>query len=193
MFKNYFKLAYRSLLRKKVFSIINITGLVVGLVSGFLILEYVVFEYSFDSFHENKSDIYRVINDRYEGDQLIQHGTITYSGVGPGLKEDFPEVVSNTRVAPIFGFAITHEDKIFTKDNGLFVDSTFLEMFSFKLKAGDRKTALSDKFNIILTTELAQKIFEIEEEKTTDLIGKTIAFGRDKTPFKITGIIENLP
>ncbi|WP_020531519.1 ABC transporter permease [Flexithrix dorotheae] len=193
MFKNYIKLAYRSLLRKKAFSFINITGLVVGLVSGFLILEYVVFEYSFDSFHKKKSDIYRVINDRYEGEQLIQHGTITYSGIGPGLKEDFPEVVSNTRVAPIFGFAITHEDKILTKDNGLFVDTTFLEMFSFKMKAGDPNTALSDKNNIILTTKLAQKIFEIEEEETPEVIGKTIGFGRDKTPFKITGIIENPP
>ena len=68
-----------------------------------LILQYVSFKLSFDQFHKNTSNIYRVVNDRYQQGKLIQHGTITYSGVGRAMNDDFEEVIQNTRVAPSGG------------------------------------------------------------------------------------------
>ena len=77
MFKNYFKTAWRNLIKNKVFSIINIAGLSIGITACLLILQYVGFQLSFDRFNKNAEDIYRVTNDRYQNGTLIQHGTIT--------------------------------------------------------------------------------------------------------------------
>ena len=86
MFKNYFKTAWRNLIKNKVFSLINIAGLSIGMAACLLILQYVSFELSFDQFNNNAADIYRVVNDRYQNGKLVQHGTITYSAVGIAMK-----------------------------------------------------------------------------------------------------------
>ena len=97
MFKNYFKTAWRNLMKNKTFSLINIAGLSIGMAACLLILQYVSFQLSFDQFNKNASDIYRVVNDRYQNGKLIQHGTITYSAIGKAMQDDFPEVVDHTR------------------------------------------------------------------------------------------------
>ena len=94
MIKNYFKTAWRNLWKNKVFSLINILGLSLGMAACLLILQYVNFELGYDHFNTNASDIYRVVNDRYQNNKLIQHGTITYSGVSKAMKDDFPEVLT---------------------------------------------------------------------------------------------------
>src|ERR671921_311920 len=98
MFKNYFKTAWRNLMKNKIFSFINIAGLSIGMTACLLILQYVSFQLSYDQFNKNAADIYRVYNDRYQEGKLVQHGTITYSGVSPAMQADFPEVVNHTRV-----------------------------------------------------------------------------------------------
>ena len=100
MIVNYFKTALRSLIKNKLFSAINIAGLAIGMAACLLILQYVSFELGYDRFNTKAEDIYRVANDRYQAGKLIQHGTITYSAIGRALKEDFPEVIDNTRVEP---------------------------------------------------------------------------------------------
>src|SRR5690348_17788557 len=97
MIKNYFKTAWRNLTKNKTFSLINMAGLSIGMAACLLILQYVSFQLSFDQFNKNASDIYRVVNDRYQNGKLIQHGTITYSAIGKAMKDDFPEVVDHTR------------------------------------------------------------------------------------------------
>src|SRR4029079_16648445 len=108
MIKNYFKTAWRNLTMSKTFSFINIAGLSIGMAACLLILQYVSFELSYDRFNKNAADIYRVVNDRYQHGKLVQHGTITYSAIGKALKNDYPEVVENTRVEPfsdlVFGY-----------------------------------------------------------------------------------------
>ncbi len=100
MIKNYFKTAFRNLLKNKTFSFINIAGLSIGMAACLLILQYVSFQLSFDQFNKNAPDIYRVYNDRYQNGKLIQHGTITYSAIGKAMHDDFPEVINHTRVEP---------------------------------------------------------------------------------------------
>src|SRR6201995_119360 len=100
MIKNYFKTAWRNLWKNKVFSLINILGLSLGMGACLLILQYVNFELSYDHFNKNAANLYRVVNDRYQNGKLIQHGTITYSGVSKAMKDDYPEVANSTRVLP---------------------------------------------------------------------------------------------
>src|ERR1700754_1219506 len=95
MIKNYFKTAWRNLTRNRTFSTINIAGLAIGMAVCLLILQYVSFELSYDQFHKNAPDIYRVVNDRYQNGKLIQHGTMTYSAIGKALQDDYPEDVAD--------------------------------------------------------------------------------------------------
>src|SRR6201988_4404128 len=116
MIRNYVKTAWRNLWKNKVFSLINILGLSLGMAACLLILQYVNFELSYDHFNQNAADLYRVVNDRYQNGKLIQHGTITYSGVGKAMKDDYPEVVANARVLPFGETIITYKDKKLPKN-----------------------------------------------------------------------------
>src|SRR6476620_11479063 len=112
MIRNYFKTAWRNLMKNKVFSFINIIGLSIGIAACLLILQYVSFQLSFDRFNKNAEDIYRVSNDRYQNGKLIQHGTITYSAIGKAMQDDFPEVLNHARVRPASGIIINGDKKI---------------------------------------------------------------------------------
>src|ERR1700759_4315556 len=100
MFRNYLVTAWRNLKKNKVFFFINISGLAIGMAACLLILQYVNFELSYDQFDKNLPNLYRVYNDRYQNGKLIQHGTITYSGVSKAMKNDYPEVDAYSRIEP---------------------------------------------------------------------------------------------
>ena len=112
MIRNYFKTAWRNLAKNKIFSLINIAGLSIGMAACLLILQYVSFELSYDQFNKNAADIYRVVNDRYHNGKLIQHSTITYSAISKAMKDDYPEVQNTTRVEPLPQAIIIYGDKI---------------------------------------------------------------------------------
>src|SRR5882724_4381943 len=137
MDKNYLKTALRSLLKNKIFSFINIIGLAIGMAACLLILEYVSFELSYDRFNKNLSDIYRVVNDHYQNGKLIQHGTITYSAIGKAMRDNYPEVVNNTRLVPFDQEIIISGVKKIGELQVLAVDNSFLDIFSFPLLAGN--------------------------------------------------------
>src|SRR5664279_5807776 len=163
MIKNYLKIAWRNLVNNKVHSLINIVGLSIGMAACLLILEFVSFELSYDSFNKNASDIYRVANDRYQNGKLVQHGTITYSAVGPAMKADFPEVLNNTRMEPMGSLILIKDDKKLEVKQTLAADNEFLSVFSYPLLAGNPRTALQEPNNIILTETLAQKIYGLHD------------------------------
>src|SRR3982751_1214344 len=100
MIKNYFKTAFRNVMKNKTFSFINIAGLSIGMAACLLILQYVSFQLSYDQFNKNVGNIYRVYNDRYQNGKLVQHGTITYSAIGKAMQDDYPDVIENVRVEP---------------------------------------------------------------------------------------------
>src|SRR5580692_12772929 len=132
MIKNYFKTAWRNLWKNKTFSVINISGLAIGMAACLLILQYVSFQLSYDQFNKNVGDIYRVYNDRFQNGKLIQHGTITYSGISKAMQDDFPEVINHSRVEP-FGETIIslNNFKKIGEQDVLAVDNAFLSMFSY--------------------------------------------------------------
>nr|WKN37525.1 ABC transporter permease [Tunicatimonas sp. TK19036] len=190
MIKNYLRIAYRNLLKNRVFSLINILGLAIGMAACLLILQYVSFELSFDSFHEQGENIYRVVNDRYQNGKLIQHGTITYSPVGTAMNEDFDEVVGNTEIFPVGEVVITHQDKRIVSENTLATDSSFLNLFSFPVLAGNTATALQDQHAVVLTAAQANIFFNKTSEDWEDFIGETIRVDNMADPFTVTAIID---
>jgi putative ABC transport system permease protein len=193
MFKNYLKIAVRNLIRNKVYSVINIGGLVIGITTCLLLLQYVNFKLSYDQFNQNVDDIYRVVNDRYQEGKLIQHGTITYSGISPAMQRDFPEVVNHTRVEPLGEVIMAHEDKKIRTQNSFAVESTFLQMFNYPLWAGNPKTALQEPHTIILSESLARKLFEVKDKDFASLLGIPVNLQSDPIPYKITGICKDVP
>src|ERR1700712_5712445 len=99
MIVNYLKVAWRILLRQKVFSLVNILGLAIGMAACLLIVQYISFELSYDNFHTNGANIYRIKHQNYSQGNLIENLPKTYSAVGPALKAEFPEVQDFTRIS----------------------------------------------------------------------------------------------
>lgn len=193
MIRNYIKIAWRNLLKNKTFSFINIAGLAIGMAACLLILQYVSFQLSFDQFNKNAADIYRVVNDRYQNGKLIQHGTITYSAIGKAMQDDFPQVLNHTRVMPNGPVIITYNDKKIGDQNGLAVDNSFLSMFSYPIVAGDSKNALQEPHTVIISEDLAKKIFNANKNDWQQVVGKTIMLETDSTLYKITAVCKNVP
>jgi putative ABC transport system permease protein len=118
MLRNYFLVTYRNVRKNKMFSAINIAGLGIGLAACLLILQFVKFELSYDTFHEKLDRTYRVTNNRYQNGNLIQHGTITYPTIGPTMARDYDEIESYTRVMPAGEMNLKIEDRNFRGDEG---------------------------------------------------------------------------
>ena len=190
MWKNYWKTAFRTIWKNKIFSVINILGLAIGLAVCLLILQYVSFELSYDRFHTSNKNIYRVVNDRYQSGKLTQHSTQTYSALGKALKDDYPEEIGEyVRVQPIFSNILIYNDKK-TEEAGLAVDNSFLNVFSFPLLAGDRLTALQDPNSVILSEALAHKLSDSKSNDPSSFIGQVLKIDNDSVLYKITGICQ---
>jgi putative ABC transport system permease protein len=185
MFKNYLKIAFRNLLRNKGFSIINISGLVIGMASAILILLWVQNEVSYDRFHEKNNRLYEVWENNIS-DGALQSGTPTPQLMGPALKSDYPEIESATRVSwnmsILFGYGDKH-----LKGSGIWVDPSFLTMFSFPLLRGNANTALNDPHSLVITEKMSKKLFGDE-----DPVGKFVKFDNSEN-FMITGLLKDLP
>ncbi len=189
MLKNYFTIAFRNLWRNKIFSIINIAGLSIGIACCMLIFLYTKDEVSYDRFHKNKNQLYRITAQAIDekGHEIFKTGK-TGMKLGPAAKLDVPEVEDYVRIATTnHVLKLGHET--FNQDF-LYVDDNFFSVFSFPLLKGNPKTVLSDLHSIVLTDETAKKYFG-----TTDVIGKTIEVqASDKfEPFIISGIAKRSP
>ena len=193
MLKSYLISAWRNIRKNKVFSFINIIGLSIGMAACLLILQYVNFELSYDQFNKNAGDLYRVYNDRYQNGKLIQHGTITYSGIGKAMQDDYPEVIAHARVIPVGKVIISHGTKKYGDQEVIAVDNSFLTMFSYPLLAGDLKSVLTTPYTAVLTEDAAYRYFGVRGNEAASAIGKTFIMGTDSTPYKVTGICRNVP
>jgi len=189
MIKNYLKIAWRNLMKNKVFSFINIFGLTIGLASFLLISLYIFDELTFDRFHKNADNIYRVMEKN-----TTPEGKVTKSaGAGYQLsdktKTDFPEIKDATRLITLgrINVSTTENTNVFY-ENFTIANQGFLTTFSFKLLQGNRKSALAAPHSVIVTEETAQKLFG-----TTNVLGKAIKVDRDSMPFKVTAVLQTLP
>jgi ABC-type antimicrobial peptide transport system permease subunit len=156
LFSTYFKLAYRNLIKDKAYSIINISGLAIGLASSILILLWVQNELSYDKFHKNASSLYRVTSSDEENSKTAQ-STATMAAV---LKEEIPAVKNVVRTDRFSNPVLlqTGEKKIL-ENRVHYADPSFLEMFSFPLAKGDPATALKQPNGILITQAMATKYF----------------------------------
>lgn len=193
MLRNYLTVAFRNVLRSKVFSAINVFGLGIGLAACLLIIQFVSFELSYDTFNEKMDRTYRVTNDRFQNGKLIQHGTIMYPTIGPAMVRDFPEVEEYTRMMPSGLMSVSVSDKVFRDDNALYADEHFFSVFSYTWLSGQRSSALKDPYSLVLTASTARKYFNGDATDFSAILGKTLYSGLDPRPYKITGVCEDFP
>ncbi len=184
MFRNYIKVAFRHIKRRKVYSFINIFGLTIGMACFILIGLWVKDELSFDRFHRNKDRIYRVLNRAQDGNAS---SSITYA-LGPALKAGYPEVDEACRVWLWYGSHIKYQEKIYAERNIYLADPSFFKVFSFPLIKGDPETVLADRYSIVITQQMARKYFGEE-----DALGKVLHLALLEGDFTVTGVIENIP
>ena len=192
MIKNYFKTAFRNLMRNKSFTIINVLGLAEGIAASLLIFLVMRYETSFDNFHAKKDHIYRV-GSIFNTQDGISYGAGVSFPVGPALRIDFPQV---KEVGSIFRRG---NDLITIEENGqlkkfqsdvYYAEPEFFNMFDFGWLSGNPKISLSDPASVVLTKEIAEKYFG----NWQTAIGKTIKYKNDNAQvYKVTGILKNVP
>ncbi len=187
MFKNYFKTAWRSFIKNKFYSIINISGLTVGLAVGILILLWVQDECSFDRFHHKGKNIYRLENMVGTGPSR-QIWTNTAAPIGVLAKNEIPGVKEVVRLSNNGYYALyKYKDKVFNEQKNAFADPSLFSMFDFKIIKGDAAKPFPDNNSVVLTESTARKYFGDENP-----IGKVIS-ADDKINFKVSGIIKDIP
>jgi len=186
MFKNYVKVAMRNILRNKGYSIINVLGLAIGIASTMVLLVYVSNELSFDKFHENEKNIYRLLVTSIDSKGESTTATIT-AAVAPTLKDELPEVMNYARFSsPANGF-LTHNDKKINVSEIVYADSSTFDVFSFELLEGDQRSSLTAPYSILLTPQIAKALFA---EKNP--VGQSIMLNGEQ-PLMVTGVINDAP
>lgn len=195
MLLNYLKIAIRNLTKNSTFSLIHILGLTIGTAACLLIYQYVIFEKSYDQFHLKADNIYRVPIRYSEGFSSNSKTATNHPGLGPAMKTDFPEVVNYTRllnpanIGNNLTWSVVSEQghrTTFTENKVYLADSTFFDIFSFGIMAGDRETMLDFPGSVVITENLAVKYFGEEEA-----LGKSIYMGNRE--LTVTGVIKNVP
>jgi putative ABC transport system permease protein len=198
MFRNYLIVGLRNIKRHKGFSSINILGLAVGMATFILMMFYVRHELSFDKFHAKYNRLYRVIRTYPENPNIpFKFIPSTPAPLSPTMVDEFPEVVSGTRIGDVTG-SLNYKNKAFS-ETGIFADEFFLDLFSFEIIKGNRETCLSLPYEMVITEKLAQKYFGSEEP-----IGKVLSFSKqmdvhttgsqnESYDLTITGVISDVP
>ena len=188
MLKNYFKTAFRNLWNNKGVSLINITGLVVGLTSCLLISLYIRNELSFDKFEKNGDRIARVIMQySFDGSSASNEGNYTSVRVAYIFPKTFPEVESAVKMMK-YNRVVKNNEKLFVENKFMYADSSFFKIFSFRLLRGDPNKVLDKPYDVVLTKSTAEKYFGNE-----DPVGKTLKVGNDSNLYRITGIMQDCP
>ena len=191
MLHSYFKIAYRHLMKSKTFSIINITGLAVGIAAFTSIILYVDYEMNYDQFHSNKNEIYRVAYKEYQNGELLNASAKNFMGLGYWMEEQFPEVQAYThfwKVPANSKFLIQYNSRIFNEPGDRIVsDSNFFSVFPSLLLKGNPETVLNNKHSLVISERVAERIFGTE-----DPVGKIIGASDYNDQYEITGILKNL-
>ncbi len=190
MLKNYLTIAIRNILRHKTYSFINIVGLAVGMACVILIGLYVRHEWSYDAFHEHRDSIFRVQMAAPNLDGSIGMSSSMPLPLGPTLKVDYPSILNAVRLIE-YGATSTvrYQNTVFMEEL-TYADSTLFDIFSFPLEQGNPQSALSEPNSVILSKEIAEKLFG------TDVpLGKTISITVSDVPkeFSVTGILADIP
>ncbi len=192
MLRNYFIVALRNLLRNKSASLIKIISLSVGMICFAIISLFIYHELSYDRFHENPEQVFRVVKDFVNDDGSRIPDATTPPAFGPAIQKDLPEVAYTTRLFPNWGrkYLIQYGDIPSYEEGVVRIDSSFFDVFSFPFVKGEKKTATANPNFIILTESTAKRIFGNE-----DPMGKALKMdiAQVGTDFLVTGIIKDVP
>lgn len=188
MIRNYIKILLRNLVKRKVYTVVNVLGLAIGITSFVLIMLYVLDEVSFDSNHSQADDTYRVCM-IYDFEGVGENSASMPFPVGFTLKDEYPDMID--QVVRVFNFQsnrnlVEYEELKFNESRIYFADSTFFEIFDHEFVAGDPATALDEPSSIVITESMARKYFGEE-----NAMGKTLKF-EVRIPLKVTGIIKDV-
>ena len=185
MLKNYFKIAWRNLVKNKFYSVINITGLSIGLAVGIMVLLWVQNELSYDRFHKNADNIYKINSHIGTGSSA----QVWDGSPGPLMifSKQIPEIKQVVRINNVFEQSLfTYGDKKIKESRLAFVDSTFFSLFDFKMLKGNKEKPLPDMHSIILTRSTAKKYFGVN-----DPLGQVLV--NDNNNFTVSAVIEDFP
>jgi ABC-type antimicrobial peptide transport system permease subunit len=186
MMKNIFRIIFRNISRQKGFTIINVTGLAVGMAASLLILMWVMDELSYENFNEHAGRIYMVNQDQfYTGDRFRVQ--VTPHPCAPVWKERIPEIRETSRLVVLPKLLFRIGDKVFFETQIKAADSGMFRVFTLPLLSGDAKTALRDPHSIILSEKLAKKYFGDD-----DPMGKTITL-ENNYPFTVSAVMKDIP
>ncbi|HEU5289219.1 MAG TPA: ABC transporter permease [Cyclobacteriaceae bacterium] len=192
MLRNYFIVAFRNLLRNKTASMIKVTSLAVGMICFAIISLFVNHELSYDRFHENPEQIYRVVKDFINDDGSAIPDATTPPAMAPAMWNELPEIASATRVFPNWGrkYLMEAGDVRMYEEKLIRIDSSFFDVFSFQFVKGDKSSSLANLNFILLTESAAKRYFRNE-----DPIGKAIKIdiGQNGTDFFVSGILKDIP
>ena len=186
MWLSYLKIAFRSLIKQRLYAFINIAGLAIGVTTCILILMFVRYENSFDQYHPEADNIYRLNLEGKLGDNAF---TMTQSTApaGPTMLEEYPEVVNYARIRHTGFPVLRHENKVFSEEKWFQADSTIFEIFSIPMVMGNPNTALTQPFSVVITEEMALKYFGDENP-----MGK-IFNSDNRSDWTVTGVVEEMP
>lgn len=187
MIKNYFRIAFRNLIRNKTFSFIIIGGMAVGITAFWLISLYIGDEFSYENQHQNADRIVRVAqHSRWDGGDISQ--ATTSAPFAASLKEEFPEIEQTVRIFREGGGVIKFKEKAILADDIVFADNSIFDVFTYPFEYGDKLSALTKPQSIVLTERLAKKLFK----NPKDAINQTVYFDNDY-PNLVTGVIKDVP
>jgi putative ABC transport system permease protein len=185
MIQNYFKVAVRNMAKQRLFTAINVLGLAMGMSASLLILAVIIQVLSFDDFHEKKDRIVRITTDVTDEDGNRVFATTT-DAIYDQLSGNVIGIEAVTRLNYGLDYTVFHHDNEI-EISGIYTDPTYFDLFSFDLKYGNKATALTKPYNIILSAKLANKLFP-----DIDPVGKTIQT-IDKTTLTISGVLAAHP
>lgn len=186
MIRSQFKIAFRNLIRRKWYTITNIFGLSVGMACCLLITLYVLDELSFDSFHKNSDNLYRITTEADIGGRQSAVAS-TNEHIGEVIADEIPEIKTSVRVRKHEDWTVEHEGEFFTEKSVISVDTNFFKVFTYRFIEGDPATALNNVDAVILTEETARKYFS----RTRGLVGKSMIVNNKF--FEITGVLSEPP
>jgi putative ABC transport system permease protein len=187
MFINNLRIAYRNLLKNRVFSYINILGLSIGLAAFLFIVEYVRFERSYETSHKNADNILRLATEFYNGSEYVMTDCETYAPLGPYVKEKMPEVINFVRMYGVDGLmGVKAGTQNFLESGMYWADHSAFDVFTYEVVSGNADKALVAPFEVVLTESMAKKYFG-----RTDVIDESIDI--DKYTFRIKAVIADLP
>ena len=179
--------SYRALSRQRTYVVLNILGLSIGMACSFIIALFIMNELSYDTYHDKKDQIYRLILNGKIGGQELKV-TSTASPIGPTMKNEFPEVADFLRMNGRGKIVVRSEDRFYTENDFVEADSSFFNFFSIGLLRGEKDKVLNAPHTVVLSETTARKIFG-----DADPIDHMLRIGNDTIKYRVTGVMNDIP